>query len=173
MCIGKILEKSQAKFGKILGNLEQISAKSQANLGQIMGKSLASLRQISCKSWADPGHILGNSQANLWPISRKSWANHDQISGNPMCISDISQVSFKSKSDFTHQVAPRTCFFFFPFSVTSGSRLVLNKAANSWCPKINHKLIFSNGPIGPLPSMQFNPLLPVGGVLRTQSLANP
>ena len=27
-----------------------------------------------------------------------------------MCISDISQVSFKSKCDFTHLVVPRTCF---------------------------------------------------------------
>ena len=80
-----------------------------------MGKSRANLRRISGKSWADPGHILGNSRANLWPISGKSWVNHDQISGksleNLRCISDISQVSFKSKCDFTHLVVPRTCLF--------------------------------------------------------------
>ena len=80
-----------------------------------MGKSQANLRQISGKSWADPGHILGNSRANLWPIPGKSWVNHDQISGksleNLRCISDISQVYFKSKCDFTHLVVPPTCFW--------------------------------------------------------------
>ena len=76
--------------------LDLFFQKSQIYIGQILKKISSKLRE------------------NLSPISGKSWDNHWQILGkfsaNLRCISE-SQVSFKTKCDFTHLVVPRTCFY--------------------------------------------------------------